>query len=79
MSDRIYLLEKRVIDLEKKNNHMDKVGAVTQEQVKQVLDISLELRTDIKAINNKPNLYWDKIVMCLIGAGGTFVAGFIFK
>lgn len=79
MSDRIDLLEKRINDLESKVNHMDKVGAVTQEQIKQVLDISLELRADIKAINNKPNLYWDKIVMCIIGAGGTFIAGFIFK
>ena len=79
MSDRIDLLEKRINDLEVKINHMDKVGAMTQEQIKQVLDISLELRTDIKAINNKPNLYWDKIIMCLIGAGGTFVAGLIFK
>jgi len=79
MSDRIDLLEKRINNLEAKINHMDKVGAVTQEQIKQVLDISLELRTDIKAINNKPNLYWDKIIMCIIGAGGTFIAGFIFK
>ena len=79
MSDRIDLLEKRINNLEAKINHMDKVGAVTQEQIKRVLDISLELRTDIKAINNKPNLYWDKIIMCIIGAGGTFIAGFIFK
>jgi uncharacterized membrane protein len=79
MENRIDLIEKRLGELEHKVSNMDKVGAVTQEQIKQVLDISLELRSDIKLINNKPNLYWDKVIMCLIGAGATMFATLMFN